>query len=71
MKQRGWKYQTENIALKYLAALQKYIAAFQNVVQQSQLPYLELDSDALDFTAAKDQAMVITQVRTFLATSGA
>lgn len=71
MKQRGWEYQTEHIALEYLVALENYIAVFQNALRQSQFPCLELDSDALDFTKANDQAMVTEQVRAFLETSGA
>lgn len=66
MKQRGWRYQTENIALEYLNTLQRYITLFYEALRGKNSPVLELDSTRIDFTRAKGQAEVIERVRAFL-----
>lgn len=66
MKKRGWAYQTENIALAYIAILEKYIREYQAILEQQGLPVLELDSDGLDFMSEDGQAEVLERVRAFL-----
>lgn len=66
MKARGWKYQTEHIALTYLQNIQKYFAALREQVQAQHIPLLDLDSAALNFTTPDGKIETLRRVLTFL-----
>ncbi len=66
MQKRGWRYQTENIALTYLETLERYLDAFQTRLQAERIPVLEFDSERIDFTRAEEQAHIVARVREFL-----
>jgi deoxyadenosine/deoxycytidine kinase len=65
MQARAWTYQNP-ISLEYLAELEKYFAAFQAYVAEQKIPFLQMNSEALDFQSAQGRADAVAQVRAFL-----
>jgi deoxyadenosine/deoxycytidine kinase len=68
MKKRGWTYQTRNIRLHYLVALQRYFYAFRVLVQERGIPTLVLDRESLNFKSVSGRAKTLELVNSFLQT---
>jgi deoxyadenosine/deoxycytidine kinase len=66
MTRRGWKYQTQNIRLRYLVTLERYFLNFRDRLKAGRVPLLELDSGELDFTTRAGRARAVALVRAFL-----
>lgn len=67
MLERGWDYQTKHIMLDYLTVLQTYFDAYRDTLRAQNVPLLELDSVALNFTTVEGIAEVAAAVQEFLA----
>lgn len=68
MKVRAWEYQTKHIPLDYLVAIERYLRAFQNETASKAMPFLELDSEATNFTKEEARAETIRVVGSWLQT---
>lgn len=68
MQARAWTYQTNHIPVDYLVVLERYFRLFQNEIASASIPFLELDSEAIDLTDPQAQDMTLTRVRAWLDT---
>lgn len=66
MKERKWKFQTQNIPLAYLEVLQPYFISLRRRVQKQGIPTLTLDREKLDFKQAAGKAEVVAKVTALL-----
>lgn len=66
MQKRAWDYQTDHLPLDYLVALDPYFHSFQNKIAAGSVPYLELDSAAINFTDTAKRQEIVERVRAFL-----
>lgn len=66
MQERGWNYQTENVGMDYLLALDDYFRAFRDMLQTQESPLFVLDTDRIDLETEDGKREAVERIRGFL-----